>query len=94
MTAQPSARADIDTGLAGPAMVFREGLVNGQGQIGIEFTQEKPGTGLGVNQVGVFSQPAKPGVACQCLFKHRGTIDKCAVTKLASGVFNMNCEGL
>ena len=64
-----------DAGLALAAMVFT-GLVYGQGDVGVDFTEEKPAAGLTVEHQGVFALPAQPGFGRQRLFHHRGAVHK------------------
>ena len=75
---QRSRRADRRTSRAGAAMigVWR---VNGQGKICIELPEEKPGTGLRIDQVGVLSDPAESGRLSEWFLHYRRAICKSPV---------------
>jgi len=60
----------------------------GQGQVGINFAEEKPRAGLLGEQVAVFANPAQPGFFCQCLFQDWCAIGKYAIAKCADGLFD------
>ncbi len=53
--------------------------VNGQGKISIELSEEKPGTGLRIAQVGVLSDPAESGSLSERFFHYRRAICKSPV---------------
>jgi hypothetical protein len=65
--------ADVDAGLAGAAVVgFR--CVDRQGQVGIDFAEEKPRAMVAAQQQGVFAAPAEPALAGEFDFHNRRTV--------------------
>ena len=86
-------RANLDTCRARAAM-FSDRTVDRQRQIGEQFTQEKPGARILVNQVGVFAYPAEAGVTGQGFFQYRCAVDKCSVTKRARRRLDTVCKFL
>ena len=53
--------------------------VNGQGKICIELSEEKPGTDLRIDQVGMLSNPAESGSLSEWFFHYRSTVCKSPV---------------
>ncbi len=64
------------------------GLVRGQREIGINFAEEEPGSGLPIEQVGVLARPTEPRGARQRLFQHRGAVGEHPVAEVAHRVFD------
>ena len=75
-------RAGIDAGMTVTAVSLCRGIGR-QCQVGVQLAEKKPGSGLLVDQVGVFADPAEPGLLCQCLFQYRCTVGKGAIAELA-----------
>jgi hypothetical protein len=63
-------------------MVFR-GRIHRQGQVGVNFAQEKPAARFAVEQVAVLTDPAEPGFFRQRLLEYRGGIHEHPVTEWA-----------
>jgi hypothetical protein len=59
------------------------GGINGQWQVGVEFAQEEPRTGITVDQVGMFPYPSQAGLLRDRFFENRGAIDKYPVAEFA-----------
>ncbi len=81
-------RADVDAGGAAAAVIFAFAGRDRQGQVGVELSEKKPGTGFLVDQVGVLADPAETGIACQRFFQHRRAVDKGAVAEFSDLIFN------
>ena len=69
-------------------MIVTEGLVQGQRDIGVNFTDKKPGASPGINKVAVFSNPAEASIPGQRFFQYRGTVNEGTVGKLSEFFFN------
>ena len=75
-------RADVDAARAGAAVRARW-LVDGQGQVGIDFAEEKPRSVVAIDQAGVLADPAQARVARERAFHHRRRVHEHAVPERA-----------
>ena len=73
--------AHVDAGAA-TAAVRRDGIAGGEGQVDVNLTQKKHGTGFTVEQQRVLAAPALPAARGQFGFEHRGRIGEDAVAEL------------
>jgi len=72
--------ADIDATRAGATM-RRGRLIQRQRQVGVEFAEKKPRTGVAIEQIAVFADPAEARISRQRFFHDRRRVDKRAITE-------------
>lgn len=63
-----------------------------QREIGIDFAEKKPGPGIAVDQIRVFSDPAEPCLFSDCFFQYGRAVDEHPVTEIASNVGDLASE--
>src|SRR5690606_16411669 len=75
--------ADFEAGGTVAAAIGLPGVVHRQREKGKQLPEKKPAAGLAVEDQGVLSGPAQPGLFCQGAFHDRRAVDKGAVLDLA-----------
>ena len=70
---------DIEAGGAAAAVFFDFRRVGLKGNVSVNLTQEKPGTGAFVDQHRILCDPAQAGPLGNRPFQDRGAVDKGAV---------------
>jgi hypothetical protein len=68
-------------------MVLR-GLVQRQGQVGVDFAQKKPAARLAAQNIAVLADPTQPCLFSEGLFKNGGRVDEYPVAKLSDFRFD------
>ena len=62
--------------------------IDGQREIGVNLTQEKPRTGVARDEIGVFADPAESGIACDRLLEDRSGVDVHAITERTDAILD------
>ncbi len=86
-------RTHVDARAAGSAMAACRG-VRRQRQVRIQFAEKKPRSGIFVDQVRVFADPAEPGFLGNRFLEYGRAIDKSTVSEAPHGSFDSRGQAL